>query len=408
MTTQEPESRLSHQVPAIPHPANPSVVFVSTYPPAVCGLATFTASLRAALARIRGSDRGLGIVALDDEGLGAPDGGEVVAVMDPGDPWSVRSAAERVAGYDAVVLQHEYGIWGPDMGVAVLDFANRLDNRLITTLHTLLTDPTPMQRRIVEGLLRRSNVTVVPTRGARRLLLRDYSVDPQSVAVVPHGTRQPAHAGSVLLRPTDGARPQLLTWGLIGPGKGIETALEAVASIRHAHPDVLYTIAGRTHPKVLAREGEAYRRRLETMVRDLGIDANVEFIDTYLPTHDLDALLLGADVVLLPYDSTEQMVSGVLVEAVSAHVPVVATDFPHARELAGVGAVVTTAHRDPQSMARAISGLLDSPHARSEVIRAQGMVAAELDWDVVARAYEELIELALLETAVVSHVSTAS
>lgn len=407
MRTQEPEHRPSHQLPAIPHPANPSVAFVSTYPPAVCGLATFTASLRAALARIRGSDRGLGIVALDEDGLGPPEGGAVVAAMDPGDPWSVRSAAERVAGYDVVVLQHEYGIWGPDMGVAVLDFVNRLDNRLITTLHTLLTDPTPMQRRIVESLLRSSSVTVVPTRGARRQLLRDYSIDPRTVAVVPHGTRQPRHAGSVFVRLGDSGGPRLLTWGLIGPGKGIETALEAVAAIRQAHPDVIYTIAGRTHPKVLAHEGEAYRRRLETMARDLGIEANVEFIDKYMPTEDLDVLLLGTDMVLLPYDSTEQMVSGVLVEAVSAHVPVVATGFPHAKELAGVGAVVTTPHRDPRSMARAVSGLLDSPHARNEVIGAQRMVAAELDWDVVARAYEELIELTLLDAAVVSHVSAS-
>jgi glycosyltransferase involved in cell wall biosynthesis len=171
---------------------------------------------------------------------------------------------------------------------------------------------------------------------------------------------------------------------------------------------VLYTIAGRTHPKVLAREGEAYRRRLETMVHDLGIETNVEFVDSYLSDEQLDALLLDAGVVILPYDSTEQMVSGVLVEAVSAHVPVAATEFPHARELAEVGAVATAPHRDPEPMARAVSTLLGSPQARREMIRAQRAVAAELDWDVVARGYEALIERAVLETSVMSHVSTAS
>lgn len=402
MRTQSP-----HHIPAIPQPTHPSVVFVSTYPPAICGLATFTSSLREAFARNRGSDRGLGVIALDDGHTSYEDRGEVISLMDPGDAWSIRSAAERVAGYDAVVLQHEYGIWGPDMGTAVLEFADRLDNRLITTLHTLLTEPTPTQRRIVEGLTRRSDVTVLPTKSARNLLLSGYSVDPRHVAVVPHGTTR--HRTRVGLPfTTSRKRPRLLTWGLIGPGKGIETALEAVAVIRHHHPDVMYTVAGRTHPKVLAHQGEEYRTRLETMVRDLGIAGNVEFVDGYLAADELDNLILDADAVILPYDSAEQMVSGVLVEAVSAHVPVVATEFSHARELAEVGAVATSPHRDPKALAQRVTTLLDSPRERNEMARAQRMVSAGLDWDVVARSYEDLIEKALLETAVIGHVSTAS
>lgn len=393
-----------------PHQAAPSIGFVSTYPPAMCGLATFTASLRVAMARNRGSSTGLDVVELIDESSNPGDERpEVIASIDPADSWSVERAAKQLAFHDAVIIQHEYGIWGPEMGAAVLDFAEALPSPSISTLHTLLPDPTPIQRRIIEGLSGMSSLTVVPTLGARELLLARYRVDERSVEVIPHGTARrhgPVAPAPVLSTAT--REPQLLTWGLIGPGKGLEWALRAVASLRERYPRIHYTIAGRTHPKVLAREGETYRRALEELTAVLGIEENVQFADGYLSDDMLHSLLHAANVVVLPYDSSEQIVSGVLVEAVAANVPVVATSFPHAVELANEGAVVTVRHRRPDAIADAIASLLDAPAAMEAMATAQRIVSANLEWGSIARRYEDLVEAIVSGRAGISRVPTAS
>lgn len=390
----------------------PSIAFVSTYPPAMCGLATFTASLRGAMAQNRGNSTGLDVLELVDDAANVATVGrpEVIGSMNPGGQRSVDRGAQLLSSYDGVILQHEYGIWGPEMGLAVLRFAEALDRPLISTLHTLLPDPSPIQRRIVESLTGVSAYTVVPTLAARDLLLERYSVDDRYIRVIPHGTDRShsslAPTGALHRRGEGG--PRLLTWGLIGPGKGLEWALQAVALLRDRYPRIRYTIAGRTHPKVLAREGEAYRRNLEVMAETLGITDNVEFVDSYLSDQMLHSLLDDATVVVLPYESRDQMVSGVLVEAVSAIIPVVATAFPHAVELSDSGAVMTVPHRRPDVLAETIARLVDSPTTLESMRRAQRVMANDLEWGTVARRYEALVQATVADDAVIGHVSTAS
>jgi polysaccharide biosynthesis protein PslF len=387
-----------------------SVAFVSTYPPTMCGLATFTASLRRAMAESRASTLGLDVVDLTDDPGADLSRPEVVASMNPGDPWSIRRAVDQIADHDVIVAQHEYGIWGPDMGASILDFLEMIDNPLITTLHTLLQRPTAIQKEIIEALNARSRYTIVPTLGARDLLVEGYEVDPGLVVVVPHGTDR-LHRSVARLRSYETAQvlsPRLLSWGLIGPGKGLEWAIRAVATLVERWPKIKYTIAGKTHPKVLTREGEAYRRDLQSLVAELGIERNIVFIDDYLSEDRLQELLLEATVAVLPYDSSEQMVSGVLVEAVSAAVPVIATPFPHAREMARQGAVTVVPHRDSGAIAEAVAALLDSPTAIRDTIRSQRSVSAEFDWVNVAARYEDLVESAVRDSKAMSHVPTAS
>jgi polysaccharide biosynthesis protein PslF len=390
--------------------SKPSVAFVSTYPPTMCGLATFTASLRSAIAQSRGTSRGLDVVELIDDPGEQTDRPEVIAAIVPTEPLTVRRAADRLSNHDAVIIQHEYGLWGPQMGVAILDFLKMIDAPLITTLHTLLPRPTTIQKEIIEGLADRSRYTVVPTRGARELLAEQYRVDTASVVVVPHGTDRP-HRAVARLRSLESARivsPRLLSWGLIGPGKGLEWAIRAIAPLTERWPHLGYTIAGKTHPKVKAREGEAYRRSLEDLVSNLGIEDNVVFIDDYISEDRLRGLLVEATVALLPYDSSEQMVSGVLVEAISAGVPVVATSFPHAVEMARDGAVIAVPHRDSEALADAVATLFETPAIMGKMTRAQRRVSAELDWANVGSRYEDLIEIASRDSAKMSRVSTAS
>ena len=359
----------------------------------------------------RQSSDGLGVVAVVDhdsgDGLDPP---EVVAHLDPAVPWSLRSAIERLSDYDVVIAQHEYGIWGPDMGRPVLELADRLENRLITTLHTLLPEPTPVQETIIETLAQLSAHTVVPTRAAKRLLTRRYEVDPRSVVVIPHGTDAPHRSVARLraTRPRPNRPPTLLTWGLIGPGKGLEWSLRAVGALKQTYPDLRYTIAGRTHPKVLANDGERYRRHLEGIVAELGLEENVRFIDDYLPEEMLHRLLFDATIVVLPYDSTDQIVSGVLVEAVSANVPVVATAFSHALELAEANAVTTVPQQSPEAIASSIGRLLDTPMALDAMVRAQRGLAPELEWVNVASRYEALVGEVVRGAVAMSHVPTAS
>jgi len=375
---------------------SPRVGFVSTYPPTACGLASFTFSLRGAMARHRGSDDGLGIVRVsdgDDIG-GVAVGTEVVAHLDPRDTRSLAAAAQRLSRLDAVILQHEYGIYGPGSGKAVLDLVNQIDAPLITTLHTVITEPTEVQQRILEHLVASSASTVLLTRAARRLLIDRYRIDSGSTIVIPHGTvcASVRQAGAVCGDVGSSiSNPTLFTWGLIGPGKGLEWSLLAVERLRHRFPGLTYVIAGRTHPKVLDASGEAYRIALMELVERLGLDRTVEFIDEYLPQESLHELLRKATTVLLPYDSTEQVVSGVLVEAVAAFVPIVATAFPHAVELAEEGAVLTVPHQSPQALVDATTDLLDSPQTRERMIQSQRRLAPGLEWASVAAQYERAV-----------------
>jgi glycosyltransferase involved in cell wall biosynthesis len=388
----------------------PTVAFVSTYPPTMCGLATFTASLRSAIAQNRGTSRGLDVVELTDSPGTHPDRPEVIASIVPTEPLTMHRAVDRLSNHDLVLVQHEYGIWGPQMGEAVLDFLEMIEAPLITTLHTLLPRPTPIQTEIIERLHARSRYIVVPTRGARELLGERYQVETASVVTVPHGTDRP-HRNLAQLRSLDLARivsPRLLSWGLIGPGKGLEWAIRAVATLTDRWPRISYTIAGKTHPKVLASEGEAYRRSLEDLVSDLGVEDNVVFIDDYLSLNRLKGLLLEATAALLPYDSSEQMVSGVLVEAISAGVPVIATSFPHAVEMARDGAVIAVPNRNSEAIADAVATLFETPAAMGTMAQAQRRVSAELDWANVGARYEDLIDSAARDSAKMSRASTAS
>lgn len=374
----------------------PRVCLVSTYPPTVCGLASFAASLREAMTLCRGSGEGLDVVRVlggsDDDLL--PTGGEVVGNLDPSSARSIEDVTKQMANFDAVILQHEYGIWGPDSGEAVLDLAEQIEIPLITTLHTVEARPNGTHRRILERLVAHSSLTAVLTRSAQRVLIDRYRIDARSTAVIPHGTH--ALPRNTLAKRSEtasssGSAPTLLTWGLIGPGKGLESALKAVALLRRPFPGLRYVIAGRTHPKVLDAQGEAYRLTLQHLASRLDLDQTVEFINDYLPRESLHELLRVADLVILPYDSTEQVVSGVLVEAVAAFVPVVATAFPHAVELAGQGAVATAPNGSPKALADTIAGLLESPQRMWRIVEAQRRLAPSLEWMSVAAQYERAV-----------------
>ncbi|MEE8490639.1 MAG: glycosyltransferase [Acidimicrobiia bacterium] len=364
-----------------------SIGFLSTYPPTSCGLATFTAALRGAIAYGRGSDDGLGVVRLVDNPI-ADAGPEVVYEHRNADPSSLQRAIKALNQFDVAVVQHEFGIYGGADGEEVLGLLSDLDIPMIVTLHTVLTRPSSSQRSILENVSALAERTVVMSDTAGRRLVNGYDVDPDSVRMIPHG------AGTRLRGPSlaNGARPVVLTWGLIGPGKGLEMAISAVAELKDLHPVPRYVILGMVHPKVRASQGDAYLNGLISQASALGVGDIVEFDRRYL---DLDSLALAvrqADVVMLPYESTEQVASGVLVEALAAGKPVIATAFPHAVELLSTGAGIVVPHRDPQALTAALRLVLTQPGHAAKMAAEARRIAATLYWPAIAKKYDHMAE----------------
>ena len=248
-----------------------------------------------------------------------------------------------------VVVQHEYGIYDGADGDSVVDVLDLLRVPSIVVLHTVLVEPTRHQREVLDAIGRRASALVTMTATARQRLIDHYDVDDAKVVVIPHGA-----AGGCDGRPRrpDGRGPLMLTWGLLGPGKGIERVIEALPSLRDLVPRPHYLVVGETHPKVLERDGEAYRDGLVARARALGVADMVTFQSRYLDVDALSSLAASADVVILPYDSREQVTSGVLIEAVTAHRPVIATAFAHAVELLASGAGIVVDHDDPERHGR--------------------------------------------------------
>ena len=357
--------------------------FLSTYPPTLCGLASFTASLRGALPE--GAAGGV-VRVVDNPGGPRPAG--VVGDLIPGSPSGCRAAADLLNRNDVAIVQHEYGIYGGNDGDDVLRVLARLSVPAVVVLHTVLPTPTTHQRTVLNRLVAAAAAVITMSDAARDLLLAGYNVPADRVHVIPHGAHDLGAVAAAT--PHRNQQRQILTWGLLGPGKGIEWGIDAIALLSDLRPLLRYVVAGRTHPKVLAREGERYRNHLVSHAEARGVGDRVRFDPRYLDAVSLRQLVARAEVVLLPYDSRDQVTSGVLVEAVTSRTPVVATRFPHAVELLSGGAGVLVDHQDPASIAAAVRMVLADRAAASRMAVAAGVAARDLGWHSVASQYHRL------------------
>ena len=374
-----------------------SIVFLSTYPPRQCGLATFTAALYAHLISsdlINSVQPGrragrIGVVRVIESGEDANDeSGAVVGYLVNGSETSSRAAVRVLNGYDSVIVQHEYGIYGGPDGEDVLDIVESLTVPVIVVLHTVLVDPTAHQREILNRLVRAADTVVTMTETGRTRLEELYGVAATRISVIPHGAID--HRSTRHDPRKAGARPVVLTWGLLGPGKGIEWAIDAMVGLRDLNPR--YRVVGKTHPKVLEHEGEHYRLSLIERAHRLGISDLMEFDASYVSVPQLAVLVQSADVVLLPYDSPDQVTSGVLIEAVAAGRPVVSTAFPHAVELLAGGSGIFVPQRDSDAISEAVRRVLTEPALAKSMAGHAAAQAPALVWGVVAERYRALVE----------------
>jgi glycosyltransferase involved in cell wall biosynthesis len=376
---------------------------VSTYPPRACGIGTFAADLRATLIGVDGVES-TDLVAVLNEPSSPQRRGLLGTIAQAVRGDYVRTA--RMLGrldVDVVLLQHEYGIFGGRDGEYVLSFARELAQPLVVTLHTVLSEPTPHQAEVLTELCAEAELVIVMTETALRLLVASEACPEEKVRVVPHGApaRLTARAGGRPEAPAskaysdDRARFRLSTFGLISPGKGIETVIEALPAMVERHPEIVYTVAGRTHPDVAQREGERYRLMLERRVLELGVAAHVEFDDRFLAIDQLSDLLAATDVFVTPYRNREQIASGALTFAIAAGCGIVSTPYWYAQDMLATGAGRLVPFDDPEALAEAVCDYAEQPDLLASARREARHLGSSLVWPSVAKATAAVLDEAL-------------
>jgi len=360
---------------------------LTTYPPTACGLATFSAALAKGLAA-DGAEVSVVRVADGSSSSSARVVGELIADS----PASVSAASELLNQSDVAIIQHEYGIYGGVDGDDVVDVIEGLRVPSIVVAHTVLKEPTAHQRSVLEAVTAAADRVVVMSEAASQRLCLTFNVDRRKIITIPHGAAVPTAAAV-----KQAGRPTLLTWGLLGPGKGIERVIGAMGSLAHLSGRPRYLVAGQTHPKVLVAQGEKYRNGCIEQARRSGLADSVFFDSDYRDVASLSALAQSASVVVLPYDSTDQVTSGVLVDAIASGRPVVATAFPHANELLASGAGIVVDHSDPEALALALRQVITDPRVAGSMAAEARRLAPTMSWRVVAGAYLRLAHRVLAE-----------
>ena len=374
------------------------VAFLGNHLPRLCGIATFTTHLRDAIkAEFPALD--CAVLAMNDAGRRHAYPSTVRFEIDETDTASYRRAADylNVNTVDLVSVQHEYGIFGGKAGSHVLVLLRELRMPIVTTLHTILAKPDPLQRHTMEELVGLSERIVVMSASGAALLHEVYGVPERQIDLIPHGIPDvPFESDSKQQLGVEG-KWVLLTFGLLSPDKGIEHVIDALPAILASHPETVYIVLGATHPHVKERDGETYRIMLENRARRLGVDSSIIFHNRFVSQDELNEFLSAADIYITPYLQPQQVTSGTLAYALGAGKAVVSTPYPYARDLLADGRGILVPWRDSKAIAQEIVGLLGDDAKRS-ALQARGAAhGRSMRWPAVARSYVESFERARAE-----------
>ena len=366
------------------------IAFIGGYEPRRCGIATYTHDLCEAISAAAPTSECI-VGAMNDRVEGYPYPPRVRFELLEKDLQSYRRAADflNFNNTDVLCVQHEFGIYGGPAGSHLLALLKEVRMPVVTTLHTVLRNPTPTQRKVMEELARRCDRLVVMARKGADILSETYGISDTKVDVIPHGIPDIPFGDTSLAKAQFGVegRSVLLTFGLLGPGKGIEHAIEALPEIVRQHPNVVYLVLGATHPHLLAREGESYRLSLERLAEARGVKEHVIFYNRFVSLEDLTEFIAATDIYLTPYLNEEQITSGTLAYVFGAGKAVVSTPYWHAQELLGQGRGTLVPFRDPHAIAKGVNSYLDDPdwmeRTRAEAYRC----GREMIWPTVAQGY---------------------
>ena len=375
-----------------PAARNLRVALVSNVPPQACGIATFAGDI------IDTTTRYSPHISFDNFPLVDGESNDKRSILRD-DRASYKAAAARInrGAYDAVWLQHEYGIFGGPSGEMVCDFIDMLHAPLVLTLHTILEQPSERQERILKHIVGRSSRVMVMSEHGRNLLATRYGAPHEIIEVIEHGAPDRPFNRTEEMKAALGlsGRKVLMTFGLLGPGKGLENAISALPAIAAEEPTVLYRIVGATHPKLFEREGEAYRERLKAQAEELGVADKIEWVNRFLDTDELLDNLEACDIYLTPYHNLQQATSGTLSYAVALGKAVVSTPYVHARELLANNVGCLVEPNNPDDIAAAVTRLLSSERSLYSLQHNAYMRGRRTIWPEFARNTAALLNAAV-------------
>ncbi len=368
--------------------------------PRQCGIATYTADLARALADLD-PDLTVDSVAVSDRSdYVYPE--RVCYEVIEGDEAAYAPAAEYINryGYDVLSVQHEFGIFGGPAGSHLMSLLREAKMPIVTTLHTVLRDPSDEQRAVMDELLELSERVVVMSHRAVEFLVEIFGVSPDKIDMIPHGIPSIQKSSGVELRKKLSIKgPMILTFGLLSLDKGIQYVIEAMPKIVREHPGAVYVVVGATHPNVRSSAGEVYRESLVALAKDLGVSDNVRFVDRFVPTEELVEYLAAMDIYVTPYLNKKQITSGTLAYSVGAGKAVISTPYWYAEELLDDGRGVLVPFRDADAIAEAVLAIQRDPKARDEMGRRAAEFGRRMLWPEVGKSYLKSFQRAKREQA---------
>ena len=377
--------------PSPPRPALPNrIAVVGNYLPRRCGIATFTTDLCDAIHAEYSATELLALPVNDcEEGYDYP--ARVRFELSEDNLASYRQAADflNFSNVDLVCLQHEYGIFGGLAGGHVLELLRHLRVPFVTTLHTVLRDPTPDQRAVMEEIAALSDRLIVMSQNSAEILQEVFRVPIDKIDLIPHGIPDLPFTDPNFYKDQFGTEGKdvLLTFGLLSPNKGIENVIQALPKILSHHSNVTYMVAGATHPHILRCEGDKYRTSLQKLANDLGVTANVIFRNRFVSPQEMVEVIGAADIYITPYKHKAQVVSGTLAYALSAGKAIISTPYLHAIELLDEERGALVPFDDPEAIAAKTLELLDNHTARHAMRKRAYLYARDMVWNRVAQKY---------------------
>ncbi len=377
--------------PVLPRSVLPNrIAVVGNYLPRRCGIATFTTDLCDALHAEFGTTELLALPVNDtEEGYTYP--ARVRFALSQDNLDSYRHAADflNFSNIDLVCLQHEYGIFGGPAGGHILELLRRLEMPFATTLHTVLRDPNPDERAVMQEIATLSDRLIVMSQQSADILQEVFHVPIDKIDLIPHGIPDLPFTDPNFYKDglgTEG-RDVLLTFGLLSPNKGIENVIQALPKILSRHNNVVYMVSGVTHPHLLRHEGDKYRSYLQNLAKDLGVEAQVIFRNRFVSSQELVELIGAADIYITPYKHKGQVVSGTLAYALSAGKAIISTPYLHAIELLDDERGALVPFDDPDAIAAKTIELLENGTARHAMRKRAYLYARDMVWNCAAQKY---------------------
>jgi glycosyltransferase involved in cell wall biosynthesis len=381
---------------------NPSVLFVSTYPPRECGIATFTKDISEAMNRLFFPSLRSNILAINDNGTNIYNySKKVVEQISDNEITDYLEVAKKINNskqIKIVNIQHEFAIFGGEYGNFIIPFLEMIKKPVVITFHSVLPGPDEKLKKVTFEISKRVRAIIVMTKKAVRILREDYGIK-APIHVIPHGIPNVPLELQIKEKKNLGlnGRKVLLTFGMVGPGKGYEHVIESLSKIVEKHPDLLYIVVGETHPGVRKKDGELYRNKLESRVKELKLQKHIKFYNKYVSISEIIQYLKACDVYVCTPDNPNQITSGTLVYAMGCGRAIVSTSFLHAQDIVTENRGRLVDFKDSEGIANAIDEILLNENLRRDMERNNYYFTRHMTWSNVAASYGRVFKEILLE-----------